>query len=634
MTKPFPVSGYLLFLLAAVFITYLPGLYAPFLFDDFPNIVLNEALHPSSISEITNVLHSPFSGNRPVALASLAANYLFSGLSASSYRLTNIAIHATNALLVFTISFLLLRTKLSASRSHLLLVAFWAAMLWAMNPIQTQAVTYIVQRMTSLATLFYLLAILTYILIRLDKIKLVPGSLLLLVFFFLGILSKQIVASLPAALLLIEFLFFRRTLRPTRIDLAVLGGLFVAAILYFHHIFPSFQWSETYPGRNFSPLERLLTQPRVITNYLSLLIYPEISRLHLDYDISPSRGLLNPPATLFSLLLLLALFLAALLLAKRFVFVSLGILFFFIGNAIEGSFIPLEMAFIHRAYLPSIFIYLALLAYIPEKKYRLFSPLILLLFAFFSLTTYERNQEWSNGDVFWEKDIHRGASEARSRINLSANLIAQGKQQQSIQNLLSVLDERGGLRSERGYSQFTRGDINKMRLLLGESYFLSGQYTKAELVLQNLVKLNGSTEARYYLWMSRLSSNPERDITDALNKIKSQESFPFYSCLLDAQYQYLQQQYDQTFLILKTCSDSLPPGHLLERNTLLMYQANAKLSEKDFQAARDIYREIVSSDSENLTAWSQLYRMAKNASDEQNAERIRRFLESKGYKIE
>ncbi|NOR51577.1 MAG: hypothetical protein GQ470_03060, partial [Gammaproteobacteria bacterium] len=473
---------YLGLIFCTIILLYLPGLYGPFLFDDFHNIVLNKALHPSSWNELWGVIDSRESSNRIVSLFTFGLNYLFGGMNASEYRIVNISIHITNALLLFAIAKLLLARVNNNSEGYAFRIALWAALLWAINPVQIQAVTYIVQRMTSLATLFYLLAIYSYILLRLNKIGLYRGAVLVLLFFLLGLGSKLIVATLPITLLAMDILLFRKECRVRKRDIAIFALCAVLGFLYLYlKDYPLFHsWADPLPGREFSIIERLLTEARVIFHYISLIFYPHIDSLQLDYDIGLSTGLFTPITTVISIVGIIGLLWIAFYMRVRAKLAAFAIIFFFIANVIESTFFNLELAFVHRVYLPSTFIYLGMLSLVPRECYNTISPILILAFAFFAFTTYERNSEWGRGDILWQKDIQRGASVERSLINRSANLMDQGQYREVVLSLAPLISESGERTNEY---PITNDTYYKALLILGQTYFLFERYQNAIGVL-------------------------------------------------------------------------------------------------------------------------------------------------------
>jgi hypothetical protein len=233
------------------------------------------------------------------------------------------------------------------------LIAFLAAVIWLVHPVQTQSVTYIIQRMNSMASMLFILAFWFYVRGRLAQgnrktwLWYMGSTLIWLV--SLG--SKQITLTLPVLVFLYEWYFFqdlskdwlKRSLKWV-LGIAV---LFVIIALIYTDFNPLEKFSRLndFSKNEFTITQRALTQLRVIIYYISLLFYPEPSRLNLDYDFPLSYSLFNPFTTLLSLIIIIGLIILGLYLAKKQRLISFCI-FWFLGNlVIESSIIPLAIIF-------------------------------------------------------------------------------------------------------------------------------------------------------------------------------------------------------------------------------------------------------------------------------------------------
>ncbi|MCE4606746.1 MAG: hypothetical protein F7B59_05370, partial [Desulfurococcales archaeon] len=361
----------LLGIVVLILLIYSNTFNVPFVFDDKPNILNNHYIQIKSLTldGIKNAAFKSPCHNRPVANISFALNYYFHQYNLFGYHAVNISIHIiTGILLYFFIKITLEITREKDStppgikRQEPWLIAFLTALIWATNPIQTQAVTYIVQRMTSMAAMFYILSMLMYVKGRLaDKRN---GKY---IFFGLSILSgllamgsKEISATLPFFIFLYEWYFLQdldKTWFKTKIiPLACVTLIF--AILGFIYMggHPIENILKGYETRNFTLYQRVLTEFRVVIFYISLILFPHPFRLNLDHYFSISHSLINPPTTLISLVTILGLIGLALYLAKKERIISFCILWFFGNLVIESSVIGLELVFEHRNYLPSMMV--------------------------------------------------------------------------------------------------------------------------------------------------------------------------------------------------------------------------------------------------------------------------------------
>src|SRR6266566_4389028 len=154
-------------------IAYLPGVHGPFVFDDMTNILLVPSMRMQTLDyhSLRDAafwqMSSPGAG-RPIAMASFALNYYFGGFDSFGYKTTNLIIHLLNAVLLWRLTLRLLnRTDTNSARNKigeqtLPLLALVITSLWALHPLNLTSVLYVVQRMTSLATLFTVLGLLGY----------------------------------------------------------------------------------------------------------------------------------------------------------------------------------------------------------------------------------------------------------------------------------------------------------------------------------------------------------------------------------------------------------------------------------------------------------------------------------------
>jgi hypothetical protein len=364
---PFPVKHLLVIGLMAIITlaAYSNTFRVPFQFDDYPNIVENASifLKDFSLAWLKHLVEVNYKGSiRIFAYLTFALNYYLAGLNVFSYHVINFFIHLSSGLLLYW--FLLLTFSLPSLRERYGPIAFPAALfsglLFLCHPIQTQSVTYIVQRMASMSGLFYLLAMVLYVKGRLSSGRKrflfwlgMGGS------YVLGLFTKENVAILPLFVALYEFCFFQNPELTSKRRKALLYAFGSVALL---GVLMALIWGkryitviiEGYQTRDFTLLERVLTQFRVVLYYLTLLVYPHPSRLNLDYDFPTSHGLLDPPTTLLSILIFVGLIGFSLRSLRKRPLLSYFILWYFGNLLIESSIFPLEMVYEHRLYLPSI----------------------------------------------------------------------------------------------------------------------------------------------------------------------------------------------------------------------------------------------------------------------------------------
>lgn len=542
-----------LLLLVVVGLAYSNSLNAIWTIDDGPNILQNLQVHIGDLRPQTlfktffSPLHPDANGvpglNRPLAHMSFALNWYFGQDSPVGYRLVNIFIHLLNASLLFIVLRSLLQTPdlRGRNKGREGSIALLATVLWALNPIQTQVVVYIVQRMASLACFFYLLAIWSYLRVRIcpNSRRRIGYALLTAASFLAAIGSKENAVMLPGALVLLEFTFYQDWSQPTvrrRFGWILgvgCGLLLVGCGLLFAAGNPAELLG--YGIRLFSPWERLLTQPRVLLFYLSQLFYPIPGQLSLVHDVEISRSLVAPWTTLPAILGVLGLVGIGFWQMRRRPMLSFAILFFFLNHMVESSIIGLELIYEHRNYLPSLFLFVPMAAGLQAlaTHKRLKSPgfqrlvvlLIILLPVSFGIGTYVRNMAWLDAKIFWEDAGRKAPLSMRPLHNLAYyhyektgqhhkafDLYHEALGKQDNNRLVMSLPhikiaehyerreefEKAGEHLEKALAIFPEFEQVQLRLALAR--FSAGQLEKALAAIVPLVeKRPGSFDSRYLM---------------------------------------------------------------------------------------------------------------------------------------
>ncbi len=342
---------------------YWPGLHGEFEFDDYPNIVKVDALHVSqaSLRAFRDAALVGNAGQRPLAYLSFALNHYFFGLDPFYFKFVNLVIHLANGVLLFLLGRILLAEMYIASALCAPLAAI-AAAIWLLHPLNLTSVLYVVQRMTSLASLFMLAGMLCYAAGRQRMLTGGRGRALIAWgscgFGLLALATKEIAVLMPAYLLVMEVTAFRwraaRMADRKFLQVFFALALVLPALAAGLYLLSGPGWFvEGYQDRGFTVVERLMTEARVLWFYLSLIVYPDIARMGLYHDdIAPSHGLLAPPTTLFSILGLIVLPALAVRSLRRMPPLALAIGWFLAGHALESTILPLEIAHEHRNYLP------------------------------------------------------------------------------------------------------------------------------------------------------------------------------------------------------------------------------------------------------------------------------------------
>ncbi len=524
----------------------------PFVFDDNGQIAENLMIrrvdnfllafkgHPFNLAD--GYLYSP---NRFIGYLTLALNYRFGGLSVTGYHFINLAIHILNGILVYLLVTLTFKaegiahsaksiaqnktfpqtervgsssekkdsgqagmTKLKSLPDALSpmpyaqLIALFSALLFVAHPIQTQAVTYIVQRFASLATMFYLLSVVFYIKGRLVSVKAAishqpsaishnpPSSplslrgdrgglrftvsagwyLLSMISAVLAMKTKEIAFTLPIVIIVYEFIFFRSSLRkkllfliPVILTLMIIPISILGVNKPLGEILTDLS-EKTRLQTDVTRWDYMFTEIRVITTYIRLIFLP--INQNLDYDYPIYHSFFTPPV-FFSFLFLSSLFATAVYLlykthrAKSIGhsaisdqqsaisnsrLIAFGILWFFIALSVESSIVPIaDVIFEHRVYLPSLgfFIAFTTTAFVFGKTKNRLTYIVLsfiVITLVFTGITHKRNRVWNNELILWEDVVAKSPNKSRPLNNLGLAYIKARRYEDAEAALVSALN--------------------------------------------------------------------------------------------------------------------------------------------------------------------------------------------------
>ncbi|MBW2064738.1 MAG: hypothetical protein JRJ03_07345 [Deltaproteobacteria bacterium] len=430
-------------LIIVIFLIYGNAFDCSWHLDDKPNITDNPRIHLSGLhwQGIKAALYSdqrnPGVLYRPVAALSFALNYYFGGLDVAGYHLVNIIIHVIASIFLFlfihnTMHLPSLRGRYG-SKGYF--IALLSTFLWAIHPIQTQGVTYIVQRMASLAGMFYIMAMYFYLRARTasGKMQRIAFGALCISAFLLALGSKENAILLPLSLLLFEILLFQdtrsRALSGNLKTISLLVGItvLVGGGYLFYREEGLLSFFSGYQDRPFTLYQRLLTEPRVLLFYVSQLLYPSPERFSVAHSMEISTSLFHPVTTLPSILVIIGSIAFLVLRAKRMPLISFSFLFFLVNHAVESTILPLELVFEHRNYIPSMMFFipfamalaLALERYEDKKAMKgVFVIFIILVLVGFGSGTYIRNFTWKDPGSLWTDASFKAPDHWRVHHNL------------------------------------------------------------------------------------------------------------------------------------------------------------------------------------------------------------------------
>jgi tetratricopeptide (TPR) repeat protein len=499
-SRPWPVQMALV-LLAGI-AAYWNSLQVPFVMDD----AAISFLGPKNPLDI--LLHGTA---RRVVDVTFALNYRLHGLQVTGYHLVNLAIHLAAALTLYFLvisAMAALRHSFSTGEEDPLagrFVPLAAALLFALHPLQTQAVTYTIQRYTCLATLFYLLTALLFVRARLayDRHGAGTGTLLLaggaLTAAVLALGSKQIAATLPLMLVVLEIFLFRGRLINRRFfatcgalsllaALALLatwgGGSLRDAVFDLHHA--------TSEDNITSRSAYLLTQARVVAVYLRLLILPWGQSVF--HDVAVSTSLLSLPV-LAALALHGAIIAGAIILFRQSArklpagdtsrgelqrLAALGIAWFYVAMIVESSLFPItDIIFEHRVYLPSAGFFLTIAAGIAglvRNRKAAWGLLTIICLALGGLTV-ARNRVWNDSLILWQDTTRKAPGRYLAWANLAGEYLARNRPDLAVPAYVRAIELNPGLHvsiQSRLGEALQRLQIYDGRFTTGQEYLRPG----------------------------------------------------------------------------------------------------------------------------------------------------------------
>ncbi|MCB1919463.1 MAG: hypothetical protein KDJ28_05730 [Candidatus Competibacteraceae bacterium] len=404
----------LLFLLiiGLTLMTYWPGLSGSFLLDDFVNLdKLGKFGGVHNWETFKQYLigdnHGGPSG-RFLSMLSFLLNDNGWPSSPLSFKYTNLLLHLlTGILLTWLIYRLMLAYDRERRDNRAASIALLTTALWLLHPFNISTTLYIVQRMAILSALFSIIGLLVYVRGR-ELLNCQPRraylwmTLSVIVCTPLAVFSKENGALLPLLILVIEYTVLRHNIaqhKPASQWLIIFLGLPNILLIGYFVI----HWDTILNGyqiRSFTMTERILTESRVIFQYLHHLLIPKPDAQGIfNENFIPSSGLISPPSTLIAILFIAVSVIGGWWVRVRYPLLSLAILFFFAGHLLESTFISLEIYFEHRNYLPSIFLFLPLTSWLIrkfEKPICMTSIISIPFIGLFAFLVYQQTTLWGN----------------------------------------------------------------------------------------------------------------------------------------------------------------------------------------------------------------------------------------------
>ena len=440
-------------LVGAGLLVYWNSFSGVFIFDDSYYVSARSfSQHPSSVWQLFREGADKNISTRPVVNFTLALNFALGGLHVWGYHAVNLIIHLSAALILFGI---LRRSFLSPALQEAYgravdPLSFVISLLWLIHPIQTQSVTYIIQRAESLMALFYLLTL--YAVIRgvsslNHPIRWFAASVL---FCALGMASKGVMVTAPLTILFYDRVFiagsWRRALNERWRLYACLAATW--GVLLFLWIAGTRHIAEPTAGFSYkevTPFQYLCTQPGVLLHYLRLVFWPHPLVLDYGWPVAKNHGAILIPAAALALIFIASLGLFKF--RKEAIFLCAA---FFLVLAPTSSFFPIaDLAFEYRMYLPLAAviallvsgIYALLRRFISNGSIRTVLATTLLLTAATSLgaMTILRNNDYQNGLSIWSGAAINRPDNPRAQDTLGFLLMKEGRLPEALSHVLEAV---------------------------------------------------------------------------------------------------------------------------------------------------------------------------------------------------
>lgn len=523
---------------------------SPFIFDDYPYLVHNPVIRKlASFSDNSRILDLGINADvkhniilRPVTYLTFAQNYALHGLDVRGYHVTNLIIHCANALVFYLLVTLLLRTDVITERTrefrpgaNSCLLPLFCAMLFVSHPLQTQAVTYIIQRFTSLAALFCLGSLVLYIYGRLSTNSPTRYACYVLSFIaaILAMKTKENAFTFPLVIVLCEFIFFTASYKKRIVLLSPFLLTMAVVPLKLMELSSLGKPTDTETivdsihlvnFRAVSSLDYLMTQFGVIATYLRLLVLP--INQNFDYDYPLQKNLLSSDV-LLPLTLLLLIIAAGTYALKRskhcdstdkslYRLAGFGCFWFFITLAVESSIIPIDdLIFEHRVYLPSAGFFMSGVSGVTVAYRRLRGrtiynsrPAIVtacLVIICLSAASIARNRVWNNRIGFWSDAASKSPNKSRVHRQLGQALFDSGR-------------KTAGTEEFRAAVRLSPRNVHS-RVILGKALLVQGRFDEAAEELLTAVRLDPSNSVarvvlgEIYEEMGRLKDAKEAYLT-------------------------------------------------------------------------------------------------------------------------
>jgi protein O-mannosyl-transferase len=517
-----------LLILMAGILAYLTSFQGDFAFDDHYYISKPFISHlwPPWTS-----MFAPETVSRPLIGLSLAINYAISGTNVWSYHLFNLLIHLFAALALFGIvrrTLLTERLREDYGKAATSL-ALAVALIWVVHPLNTQAVTYIIQRCESLMGMFYLLTL--YCAIRSFDAKQkrwwYAGAIAACT---AGVLSKQVMVTAPLMVLIYDWLFVSSSLKEVlRKRWNLYAGLFATwMVLAATMIAAPVNPTAGFATRMITPLDYFKSEFAVIVYYLRLAIWPNSLCLDYAWPKAQTAGEIAPYAIVVGALVAVTLW--ALYQRKAISFTGV---WFFLILSLTSSIMPFEdLIYEYRMYLPlaGVVTLVVLGSYhfgsrlirhlpVPEQQQPILARKIaiastLALVTWFTFLTAQRNFDYKSEIVLWRDVINKRPQNSRAHNNLGILLLERGLSEEALAHFSEACKYKpdyADAQCNLGWELLKRGNLEEGKFHLSEALRIKPQHELAHFYMGNINLTEGNTKDAIDYYSRTLKINPRHE---------------------------------------------------------------------------------------------------------------------------
>ncbi|MCD4780822.1 MAG: tetratricopeptide repeat protein [Candidatus Omnitrophica bacterium] len=586
-------------LLVGTFLAYLPSLKAPFQLDSIPLLHNNPLI--KNIQDWTIVWN--WDPSRFISHMSFALNYVLSQTNPLSYHIVNILMHVIIAFIFYQFLRITLRFKPQQPLihdQHQNVYVIMATMLYLLHPIQTSTVTYVVQRSTMLATLFYLLTLSAYACFHQKKNWFTYGFALL--FAFLGCFTKPIFFTLPISIVFYDLCFISKSKKDfMRRMKTIIPFMFVFILIpllltlwrYKYIKFDEY-FNMTRESLEVSRRTYLFTQFNVIVTYFRILFMP--IRLRLDYDYRIFHSFWTYP-TYLCFALITAVIAAGLKTIKKHRLIGYGIGWFFIALSLESTIFPIhDVIFEHRLYLPmigfSIIFPALILQWQPRQITKIMTVILIICFGM----TFYRNIIWSDKIIMIKDTIRKSPTKTRLYALLGVDLILEGRYEEALSSYNKII----ALKPDHARGYYERSN---MHLIMGRADLALKDINKAIELDPFLIRAYISRQSIYIKQQKFELALVDLETALAINPFNDQ------TLIARGVYRAVLRDYDQALQDFNTVIE-LVPYHLVAH----LYRAKLFKNHQKYEQALADVNWAIERDPDFLSAYaerSEIYTLQK-----------------------